>query len=106
MADRAAMLMKMLEANPDDAFARYALAMERAKAGDVEGALDGYAEVVRRSPAYVPAYQMAAQLLIEDGRMEDAQRWLVDGIAQAQLAGNTKARGEMSDLLDEVERSL
>lgn len=103
MADRAEMLRKMLEKDPDDAFSRYALAMEDAKAGRAEEALAGYAEVVRRNPTYVPAYQMAGQLLMEEGRYPEARGWLERGVAVADEAGNSKASSEMGDLLSEVE---
>ena len=38
--DRLAMLNEILSQNPDDAFARYGLAMEYSKTGDVERALE------------------------------------------------------------------
>ena len=37
--DRVAMLSAILAANPEDAFARYGLAMEYSKAGQIEQAL-------------------------------------------------------------------
>ena len=106
MATRAEMLQKMLDANPDDSFARYALSMELAKAGDLEGALDGYTTIISRTPDYVPAYQMAGQLLIEEGRFDEAKERLETGISVAEAAGNKKAQDEMGDLLEEVEMSL
>lgn len=102
MADRISLLRQTLESDPDDAFARYALAMELRRAGHPREALESYAEVVRRTPGYVPAYQMAGQLHLELGDLAEARRWLERGVAVAKEAGNTKAAREMDDLLDEV----
>lgn len=101
--DRREIFKKMLEKDPDDAFSRYALAMEEAKVGNHEVALKNYAEVVRRDPKYVPAYQMAGQLLMEKEEFDDARDWFEKGVAVAESTGNKKALGEMEDLLNELD---
>ena len=53
------MLKEILAENPDDAFARYGLAMEYANSGDTATALAEYENIAGRNPDYVPAYQMA-----------------------------------------------
>lgn len=100
--DRSQMLLEMLEKSPGDAFARYALAMELTKKGDARGALRQYEVLISFSPDYVPAYQMAGQLLAGMGDGEIARQWLLKGIEIASKTGNLKARREMEDLLDEL----
>lgn len=97
------MLQSLLDANPNDAFTRYAIAMELTKAGRHDDALEAYDEVIRRNPDYVPGYQMKAQLLMELDRHEDAEGVIKAGMDKAEAAGNNKAYGELGDLLGEVE---
>jgi predicted Zn-dependent protease len=98
--DRIAALTELLAANPSDAFARYGLAMEYSKAGDVAGALAQYNTLLRGNPDYVPAYQMAGQMLMSAGRIEEARKMFEDGIAAARHSGNQHAASEMQGMLD------
>src|SRR5690348_10973798 len=98
--DRVEMLKEILAENPNDAFARYGLAMEYANAGNSSAALKEYEAIVAANPEYVPAYQMAGQLLMNQGRDEDARAWLEKGIAAARKAGNRHAESEMQGMLD------
>jgi len=102
--DRAAALKEILEKNPDDAFARYGLALEYSRAGQVEVALGEFNSLLARHPDYVAAYQMAGQMLASVERREEAKDYLQRGIAAAQRAGNAHARSEMEGLLDEIAR--
>ena len=103
MNRRMELLQKQLAETPDDAFSRYALGMEMAKAGDLDAALAQWAEVIARDPSYVPAYQMSGQHLMEDGRFEEAEVFFTQGVEQARASGNAKATAEMTDFLNEVE---
>ena len=94
------MLKEILAENPNDAFARYGLAMEYANTGDTTNALTEYGKIVELNPEYVPAYQMAGQLLMNLGRDADARTWFEKGIAAAQRAGNQHAVSEMQGMLD------
>ena len=98
--DRVAMLKEILAGNPNDAFARYGLAMEYARNGDAETALKEYETIVNSNPEYVPAYQMAGQMLMNLGRDTDARAWFERGIAAAQRAGNQHAASEMQGMLE------
>ena len=92
-------LEAMLLENPDDSFLRYGIAMEDRSAGNMSAALVGFAEVLRRDPAYVPAYFQAAQLQIDEGRTVEARDLLEQGIAAALKAGDSHAVGEMQNVL-------
>ena len=94
--DRVAMLSEILAANPEDAFARYGLAMEYSKAGQIEQALQEYKTLIEKNPDYTPAYFMAAQTLANANRVDEAKRWLVDGISSASRTGNKHARATVS----------
>jgi len=100
--DRIAMLMEILAANPEDSFARYGLAMEYSKAGQVDQALTEFKTLIEKNPDYTPAYFMAAQTLATAERTEEAKRMLVDGISSARRTGNQHAQSEMTAMLEEL----
>jgi predicted Zn-dependent protease len=100
--DRLAMLNEILSQNPDDAFARYGLAMEYSKAGEVERALEEFGTLLSTHPDYTAGYFMAAQTLVSANRMAEAKKMLVDGISSARRTGNTHAQSEMTAMLDEL----
>jgi tetratricopeptide (TPR) repeat protein len=100
--DRIVLLSEILSANPEDTFARYGLAMEYSKAGQIEQALAEYKTLIDKNPDYTPAYFMAAQTLADAGRADEAKRWLVDGISSARRTGNQHAQSEMTAMLEEL----
>ena len=101
--DRIAMLTEILAQNSADAFARYGLAMEYSKAGEVERALEEFGKLLSTHPDYTAGYFMAAQTLVKAGRTDAARARLKQGIASAQRTGNQHAQGEMEALLEELE---
>ncbi len=100
--DRIEMLKQFLSENPGDAFARYGLAMEYSKAGQTDSALEEFRKIVATNQDYVPAYQMAAQMLAEHHRHDEARQWFTEGIAAARRTGNFKAATEMEGMLAEL----
>ena len=96
-------LEEMLAEDPNDPFLRYGLAMEHAGAGDLEGAVRCLRELIAASPAYVPAYQQAGQVLTRLGRIDEAKEVFRQGIAAAAREGNQHAQGEMEGFLDGLE---
>src|SRR5512146_3303553 len=100
--DRIAMLKQMLEQNPTNAFARYGLAMEYARDGQVETALEEFQTLLRGNPDYTAAYFQAAQALARADRTEDARQWLRDGMACAERVGDQHAKSEMAAMLEEL----
>lgn len=105
-ADKIAAFEGILAQNPDDVFARYGLAMEHRNRNDNHEALRQFDELRRRHPDYVPAYQMAAQLLIATNNSSDARERLHTGIACARRTGNLHAAGEMEGMLEELNDSF
>ena len=100
--DRIAILTEILAANLEDTFARYGLAMEYAKAGQIEQALTEFKTLIEKNPDYTPAYFMAAQTLANADRTDEAKRMLVDGVSSARRTGNTHAQSEMTAMLEEL----
>jgi predicted Zn-dependent protease len=100
--DRIAMLSEILIANPEYSFARYGLAMEYSKAGEIDRAVEEFKTLIEKNPDYTPAYFMAAQTLAGASRVDEAKRMLVDGVSSARRTGNTHAQSEMTAMLEEL----
>lgn len=99
--NRLEMLTQILEQNPNDAFARYGLAMEYANMGQTETALQQFSKLLELHPDYTNGYFMAAQTLAKADRTEEAKTMLGKGIESAQRTGNRHALSEMQAMLDE-----
>jgi predicted Zn-dependent protease len=99
------MLNDILSQNPEDAFARYGLAMEYSKSGEVERALEEFGKLLSTHPDYTAGYFMAAQTLASANRVDEAKKMLVDGISSARRTNNTHAQSEMTAMLDELKSS-
>jgi predicted Zn-dependent protease len=100
--DRVAMLSEILEQNPNDAFARYGLAMEYSNQGATDKALSEFGKLLAVHPDYTAGYFMAAQTLVRANRTDDARKMLEDGIRSAMRTGNGHAQSEMEGLLSEL----
>src|SRR5277367_4842102 len=100
--DRIAALNDILTQNPNDTFARYGLAMEYSRQGDLDRALAEFSILLKTNPDYTPGYFMAAQALAKADRTADAKTMLTDGIASARRVGNLHALGEMEAMLAEL----
>jgi len=100
--DRKTMLQEILAENPNDAFARYGLALESVNSGHTEEGLAEFAKLLELNPDYVPGYQMYAQTLLHAGRKQEARPLLEKGIACAVRSGNAQAQREMQGMLDEL----
>src|SRR5256885_8301358 len=100
--NRIEMLTDFVTQNPNDAFARYGLALEYANSGQIETALTEFRKLLQLNPDYTAGYQMAAQTLMRAGRSDEARQMLSQGIACAQRTANRHAQAEMEAMLDEL----
>lgn len=100
--DRIAALNHILTENSKDAFARYGLAMEYSKQGDLDRALAEFSILLEHHPDYTAGYFMAAQTLVRARRAEDAKQMLDAGIASARRTGNLHAQSEMEAMREEL----
>lgn len=102
--DKIAGLREILALDAKNSFARYGVAMELAKQGDVDGALAEFTTLLANDPDYTAGYFMSAQTLANAGRREEAIARLKEGINCAARTGNRHALSEMQGMLDELDR--
>lgn len=100
--DRIAMLNEILVQDPNNAFARYGLAMEYSNSGQIEQALEEFNKLVSANPDYAAGYFMAAQTLMKSDRRDEARTMLENGITAAQRKGDSHAASEMEGMLAEI----
>ncbi len=98
------MLKEVLAGDPNNVLARYGLAMEHSKTGATDAALAEFNTLIAANPAYVAAYQQAAQTLVNAERFEEAKASARKGMAAAEQANNPHARSEMEMMLEEISR--
>jgi predicted Zn-dependent protease len=99
MNKRLLMLEKMVQSGQADSFARYALALEYKKEGQVERALEAFSALRAHDPSYLPQYLMAGQMLIDADQKDAARAWLEAGLVLARSAGNSHSASELESAL-------
>ena len=87
----------MLEADPANSFARYGLAMEQVKAGDLAGAVTEFRKLLETDPNYSAAYFHGGQTLEKLGRFDEARELYKQGVA---VTRDPHAQGELQAALD------
>lgn len=98
--DRIAQLQKFIEAQPDEAFPRYALALELKGKGDAAAAAAALTELLQRKPDYLAAYLQQGMVLQTLGRVDDARATLSRGQALARQKGDSHTLSELSAALE------
>lgn len=96
-SSRIDILRQMAAQNPGNSFARYGLAMELIKAGQLEAAVDEFKSVIQNDAAYSAAYYHGGQTLEKLGRLDDARDLYRSGVGTARDA---HARSELQAALD------
>jgi tetratricopeptide (TPR) repeat protein len=96
-------LLPLLQADPQDSFLRYGVAMEYSKLGRHDDAMREFAELLKAAPDYVPGYFMAGRTCEQMGDVEKAKQYYREGIATAKRTGDTHAAGEISAALMMIE---
>ena len=91
-------LLKLYDADRADADLPYMVAMEHAKAGDLDEALRWLDTTVADHPGHHYAYYQRAQVLHDLGRTEDAKAAIDAGLTRARADRNAKAAGELEEL--------
>jgi tetratricopeptide (TPR) repeat protein len=102
LKSRREILEGFVAANPNDAFARYGLAVECASQGDTAVAAAHYTKLLAAHPEYVPGYYQYGTLLTRLGKKDEARKILSEGVSAARKAGNSHAQSEMETALAEV----
>lgn len=94
---RIEVLQQLLAQNPASAFARYGLAMEYVKSGDLSRAVEVFDALLAADPAYSAAYFHGGQTLEKLGRLDQARDYYRRGIDATR---DPHARSELQAALD------
>jgi tetratricopeptide (TPR) repeat protein len=94
---RIQILEQLLAQNPTNAFARYGLAMEYVKSGDLSRAVAEFDSLLTADPAYSAAYFHGGQTYEKLGRLDEARDYYRRGIAATR---DPHARSELQAALD------
>lgn len=96
---RIAQYEAFLARDPNNSFARYVIAQEHAKAGDLAAAVAAFRELLKRDPDYVAAYYHGGKTLERAGDAVAARALYEHGIAAAVRKGDGHARAELEEAL-------
>jgi len=94
---RIEILQQLLEQNPSSTFARYGLAMEYVKAGDLDRAVATFEAITQADPNYSAAYFHGGQALEKMGKIDEARDFYRQGIA---VTRDPHALSELEAALD------
>ena len=98
--NRLDVLRGMVAANPTDSFARYGLAMEYVKSGELQNAVDEFNNLLETNPKYAAAYFHGGQALEKLGQIEQARALYQKGIEVTIAIGDHHTRSELQAALD------
>jgi tetratricopeptide (TPR) repeat protein len=90
----------MVAQNPADAFARYGLAMELVKGGELAGAVSEFRALLEHNPNYAAAYFHGGQVLEKLGDVEQARALYEKGIEVTTRTGDQHTKSELQAALD------
>jgi Tfp pilus assembly protein PilF len=97
--NRLEILKQMLAQDPKNSFARYGLAMEYAKTGDLHGAVGEFKSLIEADSSYVAAYYHCGQTLEKLGEVEEARSVYEQGITASIQKGDAHTRSEIEAAL-------
>lgn len=109
MSKRLPLLQQLLESNPNDSFALFAIAKEYEGMGELAQALEFYQRLQTTNPAYVGLYYHLGKLLEKTGRPAAALEAYRRGMEVARQAGDQHAFSELSAArleLDDLDDNL
>src|SRR3979490_19446 len=98
--DRIEQLRKFIAAQPNEAFPRYALALELKGKGEAAEAAGGPPDLPRRAPDYLATYLMLGMILQTLGRNDEAREAFAAGQDIARKQGNTHTLSELTSALE------
>jgi tetratricopeptide (TPR) repeat protein len=96
MSHRLPMLLKMIEAVPDDAFTLFALAKEYESMENADQALDYYLKLRQCDPDYVGLYYHLGKLYEQLEQTDNALEAYTIGCEVARKLGDTHALSELN----------
>ena len=94
-------LEETLRQDPENAFARYGLALDLAK-HEPAAAWPHFDHLLTHHPEYTATYYQAGTYLIKQGRIDEARKVLAAGIEATGRQGKQHARAELQAALDDL----
>lgn len=105
MNKRLPLLQQLLESNPTDSFALFAIAKEYEGLGDMQQALHFYQRLYTTNPGYVGLYYHLGKLYEKTGQQPEALQAYQEGMTVARQAGDHHALGELNAARMELDDS-
>jgi tetratricopeptide (TPR) repeat protein len=96
-------LRELLAETPDDAFTRYALAMQLRQEDRLAEAMTEFRTLIERRPDYAASYLMAGQCAQDLGDRAEAVRIFRLGVEACARAGETHAGERCAEALADLE---
>ncbi|MGA8026184.1 MAG: tetratricopeptide repeat protein [Bryobacteraceae bacterium] len=97
--NRVEVLQQMVSQDPNNAFARYGLAMEYSNSGRFSQAVDEFQTILRNDENYAAAYFHGGQALEKLGRIDEARAMYEKGIEVTTRKGDSHTRSEIEAAL-------
>jgi Tfp pilus assembly protein PilF len=97
--NRLDILKQMLEQDPRNSFARYGLAMEYSKTGDLQAAVEHFKSLIASDGTYVAAYYHCGQALEKLGDVDAARTIYEKGVIASAEKGDLHTRSEIEAAL-------
>jgi tetratricopeptide (TPR) repeat protein len=98
-SNRIDILKQMVAQDESNSFARYGLAMEYSKSGDLEQAVREFRNLLQQDGNYAAAYFHGGQALEKLGQLDDARAMYEKGIEVTILTGDAHTRSEIEAAL-------
>ncbi len=95
-------LQNLLNDNPSDDFAKYALALEYISVSDTDSAEKFLKELIAASPSYLATYYQYGKLLEDKGEIDDARKIYNQGLFVATSQNDMHTKSELQDALDNL----
>ena len=102
-ASRIGQILKMLEEEPNDSFLNYALAIEKAKIGNLDEAIQIIKKILSHDKNYLGAYYQLGKFQEEANQDQAAIDTYKAGIEIARLQKNNKTENELNEALFHLE---
>lgn len=106
MNNRLEQLLELHQEEPNDAFTRYAIALEYNARQDFVQAKDWFERLRTDEPNYVPTYYMLAGVYRASDEPNKAREVYQAGKHAAKIMGDTHAFAELSAALEELEDEM
>jgi tetratricopeptide (TPR) repeat protein len=101
-SNRFLVLQQLLKKDPGNPLARYGVAMEYAKRGEFDKALETFQKLWELHPDYAAAYYHGGQLLVKMGKLQEAREVYQRGIEVTIRIGDQHTQGELQMALEEL----